>query len=157
MVDPVRTLVGALERELAAVPGAALYPGAGADAAQRFRAIFGNEPPPGLSAFLAAHDGGKLGPGSELFPMATATARFQSLASAGQRGLWPFLEHGGRLFALDAEGTSSDGEWPVVEVTDRGVDRVGTSLLRFLHVLAAELASATATGVGTGTDSDAGL
>ena len=60
MVDPVRTLVGALERELAAIPGATLYPGAGADAAQKFRAIFGSDSPPGLTAFLAAHDGGRL-------------------------------------------------------------------------------------------------
>ena len=60
------------------------------------------------------------------------------------------------MFALDAEGTSSDGEWPVVEVTDRGVDRVGTSLLRFLHVLAIELAAAATSGVGMGTDADAG-
>jgi tetratricopeptide (TPR) repeat protein len=157
MVDPVRTLVGALERELAAVSGAALYPGAGADAAQRFRTIFGNDPPAGLAAFLAAHDGGRLGPGSELFTLAEASGRFQGLAKSGQRGLWPFLEHGSRLFALDAEGTSSDGEWPVVEVTDRGVDRIGTSLLRFLHVLAIELATAATSGVGTGTDADAGL
>ena len=157
MVDPVRTLVGTLERELAAVPGATLFPGAGADAAERFRAVFGSESPPGLTALLAAHDGGRLAPGSELLTLVDAAARFAELAAAGQRGLWPFLEHGGRLFALDAEGQSADGEWPVVEVTDRGVDRVGTSLLRFLQVLAAELAAAAATGVGTGTDAEAGL
>ena len=51
-------------------------------------------------------------------------------------------ERGGRLFALDAEEANADGEWPVVEVSERGVDRVGTSFLRFLHVLAAELAAA---------------
>ncbi|MEO8212904.1 MAG: tetratricopeptide repeat protein [Myxococcales bacterium] len=157
MVDPVRTLVGALERELAAVPGATLFPGAGADAAARFRSIFGSEPPPGMAAFLAAHDGGRLATGSDLLTLSDAATRFQSMAASGQRGLWPFLEHRGRLFALDAEETSTDGEWPVVEVTDRGVDRVGTSLLRFLHVLAVELATAAVTGVGTGTDADAGL
>jgi tetratricopeptide (TPR) repeat protein len=157
MVDPVRTLVGALERELVAVPGALLYPGAGADAAQRFHRVFGGDPPPGLAAFLTAHDGGRLAAESELLTLADATTKFQGLAASGQRGLWPFLVHGGRLFALDAEGTGADGEWPVVEVTDRGVDRVGTSLLRFLHVLAVELATAAATGVGTGTDAEAGL
>ena len=57
-------------------------------------------------------------------------------------GLWPVVERAGRRFALDAEEASSDGEWPVVEVSDRGVDRVGTSFLRFLHVLCAELAAA---------------
>src|SRR6476619_6052473 len=108
MVDPVRTLVGALERELAAIPGATLFPGAGADAAARFRSVFGSEPPPGMTAFLAAHDGGILAPGSELMRLGDAATRFQTMAAAGQRGLWPFLEHRGRLFALDAEETSTD-------------------------------------------------
>ena len=48
---------------------------------------------------------------------------------------------GGRRYALDAEEASGDGEWPVVEVTEQGVDWVGTFCLRFLHVLCAELAS----------------
>src|SRR5690348_4668523 len=48
MVDPVRTLVGTLERELASVPDARLHPGAGTEATARFRAIFGSDPPPGL-------------------------------------------------------------------------------------------------------------
>ena len=52
------------------------------------------------------------------------------------------VDRDGRHYALDAEEASGDGEWPVVEVSERGVDRVGTSLLRFLHVLCAELASA---------------
>src|SRR5581483_985268 len=56
-------------------------------------------------------------------------------------GLWPIIERGAQRFALDAEDASSDGEWPVVEVSERGVDRVGTSFLRFLHVLLAELAA----------------
>ena len=56
-------------------------------------------------------------------------------------GLWPIVDRAGRRYALDAEEASGDGEWPVVEVTEQGVDRVGTSCLRFLHVLCAELAS----------------
>ena len=52
------------------------------------------------------------------------------------------MERAGRRFALDAEEATTDGEWPVVEVSDRGVDRVGTSFLRVLHVRAAELAAA---------------
>ena len=147
MVDPVRTMVGTLERELATVSGAVLFPGLGADAGDRFRAVFGLDPTSGLAAFLAVHDGGRLSPDSKLLTFVEASARFQELSSAGQRGLWPILEHGGRLFALDAEGAGSDGEWPAVEVTERGVDRVGTSFLRFLHVLGAELLAAESLGV----------
>ena len=61
--------------------------------------------------------------------------------SAWPAGLWPIIDRAGRRYALDAEEASSDGEWPVVEVTEQGVDRVGTSFLRFLHVLCAELAA----------------
>jgi len=148
MVDPVRTLVGALERELAAVPGVSLLPGGGADAASRFAATFGSAPPPGLKAFLVAHDGGRLPGGSRLLTLAEAAAKLPAIAAAGHSGLWPFLENGGRQYALDAEGTTPDGEWPVVEITSGGLDRVGTSLLRFLHVLAAELTA----GAGAGGD-----
>ena len=63
-----------------------------------------------------------------------------------QVGLWPVAERAGRRYALDAEEASGDGEWPVVEVTEHGVDRVGTSFLRFLHVLCAELAAGSAVG-----------
>jgi tetratricopeptide (TPR) repeat protein len=146
MVDPVKTMVGVIERELATVSGATLFPGLGADAADRFRAVFGLEPTSGLEAFLVAHDGGRLSAESRLLAFAEAATRFQELSTAGQRGLWPFLEHAGRLFALDAEGAGSDGEWPAVEVTERGVDRVGTSFLRFLHVLGAELLAADTLG-----------
>lgn len=139
MVDPVRTLVGTLERELAAVPGVLLYPGAGPGAGERFRVIFGGEPPAGLLAFMVAHDGGRLPGTSKLLTLNEASGRFRELAAAGHAGLWPFLEHGDRQYALDAQGTTTDGEWPVVEVGTSGLDRVGTSLLRFLHVLAAEL------------------
>jgi tetratricopeptide (TPR) repeat protein len=139
MVDPVRTLVGTLERELAAVPGALLYPGAGVGAGERFRVIFGGDAPAGLLAFVVAHDGGRLPGGSKLLTLNEASVRFREVAAAGHAGLWPFLEHGDRQYALDAQGTSTDGEWPVVEIGTSGLDRVGTSLLRFLHVLAAEL------------------
>jgi len=148
MVDPVRTLVGALERELAAVPGVSLLPGAGADAASRFAASFGSTPPPGLQAFLAAHDGGRLPGGARLLTVAEGAERLPAIAATGHSGLWPFLENAGRQYALDAEGTTPDGEWPVVEITSGGLDRVGTSLLRFLNVLAAEL---TAGAVAAGT------
>src|SRR6185295_16761321 len=142
MVDPVRTLVGALERELAAVPGAELYPGAGSDAEARFQAAFGEPPPPGLGVFRGSHDGGRLGEDIELLALWESTSRHRTLTGRGQGGLRPILRRGPRLFALAAAGASADGEWPVVEVSDHSVDRVGTSLLRFLHVLAAELVAA---------------
>lgn len=139
-------MVGALERELAAVPGVTLLPGLGADAADRFSAVFGSVPPPGLKAFLAVHDGSRLPGGSKLLTLAEGAARLPAISASGHAGLWPFLEHGGRQYALDAEGTATDGEWPVVELVSGGLDRVGTSLLRFLHVLAAELTAGATEG-----------
>jgi len=153
MVDPVRTLVGALERELAAVPGVTLLPGLGADAAERFSAVFGSAPPAGLKAFLVVHDGGRLPGGSKLLTLSEGAGRLPAISSAGHAGLWPFLEHGGRQYALDAEGTTTEGEWPVVELVSGGLDRVGTSLLRFLHVLAAELTAGAAGPPGASADS----
>jgi tetratricopeptide (TPR) repeat protein len=92
-----------------------------------------------------------LAPDVRLFSLDEAAKRRAAPADRGPTGgwpagLWPVLERGGRRFALDAAGTASDGEWPVVEVSERGVDRVGTSFLRYLHVLAAELAAGGATG-----------
>ena len=90
MVDAVRTLVGTLERELAAVPGVLLYPGAGAGAGERFRSLFGSEAPAGLLAFVAAHDGGRLPNGSKLLTLTEANTRFRELAAAGhESGYWP--------------------------------------------------------------------
>lgn len=143
-------MVGALERELVAVPGVQLLPGAGAGAAEHFRATFGSEPPAGLLALVSAHDGGSLPGGSKLLTLAESTTRFRELSAENHTGLWPFLDHGGRRYALDAQGTSADGEWPVVEVAAAGLDRVGTSLLRFLHVLAAELTATAALGEAAG-------
>ncbi|HET6150131.1 MAG TPA: tetratricopeptide repeat protein [Polyangia bacterium] len=149
MVDPAKTLIGDLEREVSALPGAALYPGAGSDASARFLAAMGRKAPSGFAAFLSAHDGGVLGPDIKILTLAESTQRrAESERDAGRSstawpvGLWPIMERAGRRFALDAEEASTDGEWPVVEVSERGVDRVGTSFLRFLHVLAAELAAA---------------
>ena len=149
MVDPAKTLIGELEREVSALTSASLYPGAGSDAAARFHAAMGRWAPPGFAAYLSAHDGGVLGPDIKLFTLAeSAQRRLESerdaagaTSSTWPAGLWPIMDRGGRRFALDAEEASTDGEWPVVEVSERGVDRVGTSFLRFLHVLVAELAS----------------
>jgi tetratricopeptide (TPR) repeat protein len=146
MKEPARTLIGEIERVVSALPDAVLFRGASPEALARFQAVMGMAPPPGLAAFLAAHDGGLLGPETKLLTMDEAVARVSGTRrtpgiSSWPAGLWPIVDRGGRRYALDAEEASGDGEWPVVEVTEQGVDRVGTSCLRFLHVLCAELAS----------------
>jgi tetratricopeptide (TPR) repeat protein len=146
MKEPARTLIGEIERVVSALPDTVLFHGAGADGLQRFAAIMGVEPPPGLAAFLTAHDGGLLGPEARLLTVAESVARVTGVKrtpglSSWPAGLWPIADRTGRRYALDAEEANGDGEWPVVEVTERGVDRVGTSFLRFLHVLCAELAT----------------
>ena len=152
MREPAQTLVGELERIVSALPDAVLFPGLGADGQRRFTAAMGVAPPPGLATFLAAHDGGLLAPDTRLLTLDEAGARVSNGPARGpgaprwQVGLWPVAERAGRRYALDAEEASGDGEWPVVEVTEHGVDRVGTSFLRFLHVLCAELAAGNAAG-----------
>ena len=154
MREPAQTLVGELERIVSALPDAVLFPGLGADGPRRFTAAMGVAPAPGLATFLAAHDGGILAPDVRLLTLDEAASRLKSGTGIGigpggapwQAGLWPVAERAGRRYALDAEEASGDGEWPVVEVTETGVDRVGTSFLRFLHVLCAELAAGSAVG-----------
>ena len=146
MKEPARTLIGEIERVVSALPDTVLFHGVGAEGLKRFQAIMGVAPPPGLAAFLTAHDGGLLGPEARLLTVdesvarATGTKRTPGL-STWPVGLWPIADRTGRRYALDAEEANGDGEWPVVEVTERGVDRVGTSFLRFLQVLCAELAT----------------
>jgi tetratricopeptide (TPR) repeat protein len=154
MREPAQTLVGELERIVSALPDAVLFPGLGVDGQRRFAAAMGVPPPPGLATFLAAHDGGLLAPDTRLLTLDEAAARVTggagrvlgATSGRWQVGLWPVAERAGRRYALDAEEASGDGEWPVVEVTEHGVDRVGTSFLRFLHVLCAELAAGSASG-----------
>jgi len=151
MKEPARTLIGEIERVVSALPDTVLFQGLGADGLQRFQAIMGVAPPPGLAAFLTAHDGGLLGPEARLLTVDESVARVTGTKrtpglSTWPPGLWPVADRTGRRYALDAEEANGDGEWPVVEVTERGVDRVGTSFLRFLHVLCAELATGGVTG-----------
>jgi len=146
MKEPARTLIGEIERVVSALPDAVLFRGAAADGLTQFKTVMGVAPPPGLAAFLAAHDGGLLGAEARILTIEEAVARVTGARrtpgiSAWPAALWPFVDRGGRRFALDAEEASGDGEWPVVEVTEQGVDRVGTSCLRFLHVLCADLAA----------------
>jgi len=154
MREPAQTLVGELERIVSALPDAVLFPPPGPDGPRRFAAAMGVAPPPGLATLLAAHDGGILAADTRLLTIDEAASRLAGRSGSGtvggagrwQVGLWPVAERAGRRYALDAEEASGDGEWPVVEVTERGVDRVGTSFLRFLHVLCAELAAGSAAG-----------
>src|SRR5579863_6394997 len=145
MKDPARTLLGQIEREVASLSGASLYAGVGSDAGSRFEAAMGRPPPPGLEAFLTAHDGGVLGPDVRILSLDEAAKRRRPPERPGPAGvptgLWPIMERGGRRYALDAEEATSDGEWPAVEIGDSGIDRVGTSFLRFVHVVCAELAA----------------
>jgi tetratricopeptide (TPR) repeat protein len=152
MVDPVRTLLLEIESEIERLPGARLAPAGGMGAAareERFKDLFGRSPPPGFAAFMARHNGGVLSEDARLFSFEESLRRVrESERAAGEsggqagggilKGLWPVLERGARLFALDADA-AGDGEWPVVEVADRSVDRAGSSFLRFLHALTAEL------------------
>jgi tetratricopeptide (TPR) repeat protein len=151
MREPARTLIGEIERVVSALPDTVLFRGVAPDSLQRFQAIMGVAPPPGLAAFLTAHDGGLLGPEARLLTVDESVARVTGAKrtpglSNWPGGLWPIADRTGRRYALDAEEANGDGEWPVVEVTERGVDRVGTSFLRFLHVLTAELATGGVTG-----------
>jgi tetratricopeptide (TPR) repeat protein len=151
MKEPAQTLIGEFERVVSTLPDAVLYPGLGAEASRRFETAMGVAPPPGLAAFLMAHDGGVLGREARLLTFEQAAARARGTRSVPgvtiwPAGLWPVVDRDGRHYALDAEEASGDGEWPVVEVSERGVDRVGTSLLRFLQVLCAELALAEGAG-----------
>ena len=150
MREPAQTLVGELERIVSALPDAVLYPPPSAEGLRRFTAAMGVSPPPGLATFLAAHDGGVLAPDARLLTIDEAVTRLGGGGGGAggrwQAGLWPVAERAGRRYALDAEEASGDGEWPVVEVTEHGVDRVGTSFLRFLHVLCAELAAGSVAG-----------
>ncbi|HEY0709728.1 MAG TPA: tetratricopeptide repeat protein [Polyangia bacterium] len=142
MSDPVSTLLLLAERELASLPTAALAPAkAGSRIAERIAEICARPASPGMQAFFVRYDGGTLAPRTRLFTFEESHRLKRDVRRATDlKGLWPLLERDGRLFALDAEFAGTDGEWPVVELADRSVDRAGSSLLRFLQALAAELA-----------------
>ncbi len=141
MLDPVRTLLLAIEEEVAALPGASLAPAPGAaDRATKFADQFGQQPPPGYAGFLARYDGGVIAPELRLFSFEESVEhRRRAGRPAEMKGLWPIMEREGRLLALDAESPGAEAEWPVVELADRSVDRAGTTFLRFLHALLGDL------------------
>ena len=142
MVDPVSTLLLAVEKEAAQLPGARLVAArAGARLPQRLAEACGRTVPPGVAAFLSRYDGGKLAPDVRILSFEEALAARRDPGRASElKGLWPIVERHGRLYALDSEFPGPDGEWSVVELADRSVDRAGTTLLRFLHALVIDLA-----------------
>jgi tetratricopeptide (TPR) repeat protein len=158
MVDPVRTLLLEIESEIERLPGARLAPAAGTSPVvreERFKDLFGRGAPPGFAAFIARHNGGVLAEDVRLLSFEESLRRVREAERGGEgagsaggggvlKGLWPVLERAGRLFALDADA-AGEVEWPVVEVADRSVDRAGSSFLRFLHALLAELLFAPST------------
>jgi tetratricopeptide (TPR) repeat protein len=142
MSDPVSTLMLVTERELALLASATLTPArAGARIAERIAEACARPASPGMAAFFSRYDGGVLALRTRLFSFEEALRLKRDVRRATElKGLWPLLEREGRLFALDAEFAGTDGEWPVVELADRSVDRAGSSLLRFIQALAADLA-----------------
>src|SRR5687767_14178072 len=123
MREPAQTLIGEVERVVSALPDAVLFPGLGPEGPHRFATVMGVPAPPGLAAFLAAHDGGLLSPDAKLLTLDEATARVTGTRPMAEplpgmrwpAGLWPVVDRGGRRYALDAEEANGDGEWPVVE------------------------------------------
>ena len=75
MKEPAQTLIGELERVVSTLPDAVLHPGLGAGAVKRFEAVMGVAPPPGLAAFLAAHNGGVLAPELRILTLEESAAR----------------------------------------------------------------------------------
>src|ERR1700743_91325 len=124
MKEPARTLIGEIERVVSALPDPVLFRGAAPDGLAQFTTVMGVAPPPGLAAFLAAHDGGLLGAEARILTLEEAVARVTGARrtpgiSAWSRALWPVGAPARRRFALGAEEASGDGEWPVVEVTEQ--------------------------------------
>jgi tetratricopeptide (TPR) repeat protein len=141
MVDPVSTLLLAVEKEVGELPGARLVPvRPGTNLAQRLAEACGRAVPSGVAAFFARYDGGRLAPDVRILSFEEGLlARRDPRRAADFKGLWPIVERHGRTYALDSEYPGPEGEWAVVELADRSVDRAGTTLLRFLHALTADL------------------
>lgn len=112
----------------------------GVDNAHRLEEVMGRDACPGLAAFLDRYDGGALGKDMRVLTFKESLAHVRGPRKTVElQGLWPVVDRGGRLFAVDSEGAEPGSEWPVVEIAGRSVDRAGSSFLRFLHTLLAEL------------------
>ena len=155
MADPVNMLLFEIEAECARLPGAMLSKAAGGEARlARLGSALGRVAPAGYAAFVSRYDGGRLtmnptGERAEIEAKSDPGLRILSLDESLRRaagpehpielkGLWPVAERGTRLFALDCEA-EGEGEWPVVELAGRSVDRVGSSFLRFIYACLGEL------------------
>jgi tetratricopeptide (TPR) repeat protein len=143
MVDPVSTLVLAIERETALLPAGKLFPARpGARLPDRLAEACGRAIPGGVSAFFTRYDGAVFAREVRLFSFEESLRlKRDPRRSAELKGLWPIVERHGRLFALDAECLGPEGEWPVVELADRSVDRAGSTFLRYLHALLADVSA----------------
>src|SRR4249920_589518 len=101
MKEPVQTLIGEVERVVSTLPDAVLLPGPGADGPRRFEARMGMAPPPGLAAFLTAHDGGVLGSEVRLLSLEESMGRLggvhrsAAIGAAWPAGLWPVVDRAG--------------------------------------------------------------
>src|SRR5260370_30836271 len=137
MVDPAHTLLGEIERAVADLPGATLFPASGRGTARALEASLGRRPSPGLLAFVVAHDGGILGADINLLTVAEAQRRREAPLTGGARppewpaGLWPVLERAGHRYALDMDDAPTDGEWPAVEASHPAADPVAPPFLPF--------------------------
>src|SRR3954469_5303994 len=89
MKEPAQTLIGEVERVVSTLPDAVLYPGLGLQAVQRFEGAMGVAPPPGLAAFLTAHDGGVLGPDARLLTFEESSGRARGTRPTPGLGAWP--------------------------------------------------------------------
>ncbi|MDX2020918.1 MAG: tetratricopeptide repeat protein [Deltaproteobacteria bacterium] len=168
MIDPAKSLLLHFEQALAELSKAgavgvdvSLHPAPPqTDIVAQLATRLERPVPAGVAAFFTAYDGGVISrraagvtepsTPSEDPEDTDVLVRFinheEALALAEQggsslKGLWPIMQRGGQIVALDAESpVAEEAEWPVVQVADRSVDRLGSSLLRFLRVLLAEVA-----------------
>jgi tetratricopeptide (TPR) repeat protein len=141
MMDLVATFLLGLEREVALLPGATLIPARnGAKLVDRLAEACGRSVPAGVAGFFSRYNGGALSPDTRILSFEDALAIKRDPRRTNElKGLWPVVERHGRLSALDPDYPGVEGEWPVVELADRSVDRAGSTLLRYLEALAADL------------------
>jgi tetratricopeptide (TPR) repeat protein len=144
MGDSIQTELHDVESEMVGLPGGGgigrqvTPPGHAAEWQERFEQLMEHPAPPGYMAFITRHNGGELSKGARILLFEESVKRVEDVTegdgSLRSRGLWPVLERGDRLFALDTRA-AGDAEFPVVEVSDRSVHRMGTTFLSFMRAL----------------------
>src|SRR5688572_31679558 len=105
VVDPVATLLLAVEKDAAALDGARLADARpNARLAARLAEACGRTVPPGVAAFLGRFDGGRLATDVRILTFEEGLVlRRDPRRAADFKGLWPIAERHGRLYALDTE------------------------------------------------------